>query len=50
MPNNPGYVTDQGFPNNVKGGEIISLVVGESEILLGVDIFIRWWESEEECI
>ena len=45
MPKNPGYVTDQGFQNSVKGwGEKphCPLVEEEWEILLGVDFFIRW--------
>ena len=45
MPKNPGYVTDQGFPNSVKG-----LLEEEWEILLKMDVFIRWWISEEKQI
>ena len=51
MRENPGYVTDQGFPNNVKGsGEEIPLVDGKWKILLEADFFIRWWALDEECI
>ena len=50
----PGYVTDQGFPNVLRdGGENplpppSHLVEEEWEILLGGDIFNKWWVSEEE--
>ena len=40
---NTGYVTGQGFPSSAEGW-------GESEMLLGGDFFIRFWETEVECI
>ena len=40
---NTGYVTGQGSPSSAEGW-------GESEMLLGGDFFIRFWETEVECI
>ena len=42
----------QGFPNSVKevGGETPTPCGRGMGNLLGVDFFIRWWVSEEECI
>ena len=59
MPKNLGYVTDQDFPNSVKGwgGEGgPPLVEGEWEILLGVKTsFCKYWTSikikiSETCV